>query len=89
MKFEIEIDEEKLADRVEAVLVEYAVEAIRKEWGAGYRFRQDSKSIMREAIRANMDELSERAVAAAATSIANRAIKEKMKEILNEVKDHD
>lgn len=89
MKFEIEIDEEKLADRVEAVLVEYAVEAIRKEWGAGYQFRQDSKNIMREAIRANMDELSERAVAAAATSIANRAIKEKMKEILNEVKDHD
>ena len=78
MKITVEIDEKLLQDAVMAVLVEDVAKAVRKNWGEGHHFRNDTKAVMREVIRENMDEFAERAIAAAAKSIENRALKMKL-----------
>ena len=50
----------------------------------GHRFRNDTKAVMREVIRDNMDEFADRAVAAAAKSIENRGIKRAVADLLKE-----
>ena len=82
MKIVIEIDDNKLREQLEeevrSILVRDAVEAARKSWGDGYRFRNDTKAVMREVIRENMDMFADKAIAAAAKSIENRAVRQKL-----------
>ena len=82
MRIVIEIDDDKLREQLEeevrSILVHDAVEAARKSWGEGYRFRTDTKAVMREIIRENMDMFADKAIAAAAKSIENRAIRQRM-----------
>lgn len=82
MKIVIEIDDDKLReqleDEVRSILIREAVEAARKSWGEGYRFRNDTKAVMREVIRENMDMFADKAIAAAAKSIENRAVRQKL-----------
>ena len=66
------------------VLVKQLSAEIMKDWGTGYRFRNDTKEVMREVIKANMDEFADRAIAAAAKSIENRGIKRAMADLLKE-----
>ena len=84
MKIMIEIDDEKLQNEVYRMVVEEAVAAVRKSWGEGYRFRADTKAVMREVIRENMDSFAERAIAAAAKSIENRAVRQKLDDFFRE-----
>ena len=81
MKIEIEIPDERISQRVEDLLVEETVKAIQKEYGSGYYYRKDLKEVIRAAIKENLDDLTDRAVAAAATSIENRGIKKLMEEL--------
>ena len=82
MKIVIEIDDDKLREQLEEevrrVVIQDAVEETRKAWGNGYRFRTDAKAVMREVIRENMDIFADKAIAAAAKSIENRAIRQKL-----------
>ena len=82
MKIVIEIDDDKLREQIEeevrSILVHDAVESARKSWGEGYRFRNDTKAVMREVIRENMDMFADKAIAAAAKSIENRAVRQKL-----------
>lgn len=78
MKITVEIDDAKLEEAVYKMVLEEAVASVRKSWGEGYRFRNDTKAVMREVIRENMDSFAERAIAAAAKSIENRAIKQRL-----------
>lgn len=82
MEYRIGIDEGKIAKLVEERLVEELTDAVKQSWGIGYAFRRDCKEVMREVIRENIDDFAERAIAAAAKSIENRAIKQKMNELL-------
>lgn len=84
MKITIEIDDEKLQEEVYRMVVEEAVAGIRKSWGEGHRFRADTKAVMREVIRENMDNFAERAIAAAAKSIENRAVRQKLDDFFKE-----
>lgn len=84
MKIMIEIDDEKLQEEVYRMVVEEAVADVRKSWGEGYRFRADTKAVMREVIRENMDSFAERAIAAAAKSIENRAVRQKLDDFFKE-----
>ena len=84
MKITVEIDEEVLRDAVYAVLVDKISKEVQKDWGEGRRFRNDTKEVMREVIKANMDEFSDRAIAAAAKSIENRGIKRALADLMKE-----
>lgn len=84
MKITIEIDDDKLQDEVYKMVVEEAVAGVRKSWGEGYRFRADTKAVMREVIRENLDSFAERAIAAAAKSIENRAVRQKLDDFFKE-----
>ena len=52
MKITFEIDDEKLQEEVYGLLVKEVKERVQKQWGEGYRFRNDTKAVMREVIRA-------------------------------------
>lgn len=82
MKITIDIDENEIAEAVKAVLIEHLAEETRREWGAGHRFRTDTKTVMREVISKNMDLFADKAVAAAAKSIENRAVKTQMEKLM-------
>lgn len=82
MEYRIGIDEEKIAKAVEERLIEELTVALKASWGMGHVFRKDCKEVIREIIRENIDDFAERAIAAAAKSIENRAIKQKMNELL-------
>lgn len=84
MKIVVDINEEDLRNSVSMVLVKQLSAEIMKDWGTGYRFRNDTKEVMREVIKANMDEFADRAIAAAAKSIENRGIKRAMADLLKE-----
>ena len=84
MKITVEIDEEKIRRAVFEELVSQVNKEIVKSWGEGHRFRNDTKAVMREVIRDNMDEFADRAVAAAAKSIENRGIKRAVADLLKE-----
>lgn len=86
MKVTIEIDENLLNEAVMNVLVQNISAEIEKKWGEGYRFRTDAKAVMREVIRENMDVFADRAIAAAAKSIENRAIKKNLDALMQAAK---
>lgn len=89
MKITIEIDDERLKEEVYRAVLEEAVADVRKSWGQGYIFRNDTKAVMREVIRENMDSFAERAIAAAAKSIENRAIKQRLNDFFREDNDEN
>lgn len=87
MEYRIGIDEERIARLVEERLVQELTEAVKASWGVGYAFRKDCKEVMREVIRANIDDFASRAIAAAAKSIENRAVRQKLNDIFKEASD--
>lgn len=82
MKITIDLDEHEIVEAVKNVLIHHFAEEARKEWGVGYRFRTDTKAAMREVIRENLDSFADRAVAAAAKSIENRAVKAQIQKLM-------
>lgn len=89
MKIEIEIDEQKfIEDVTNAAKIDCAQKLsknIREGWHEGYAYRKLIKEVIREAIKENMDDLADRAVAAAAKSIENRAVKKLLAKLEDEV----
>ena len=85
MKLTIEINDQKVADHIEEIIAEQ----IARELGAGkehlsYRYHTEVREIIREVMRENYDALAKEAVSAAAKSIENRAVKNKLLKALEE-----
>lgn len=93
MKITIEIPDEELRDAVKCALVRDAVEQIEtdlweKSWGTSRYMRMYDKAItdgIRSLLKEHIDELSNRAVNAAATSIHNKGIKKLLTELSTEM----
>ena len=82
MKITVEIPDEEIESAVIKLLTERISENLYEKWrGAGYAYRKDIKAIIRELMKENMDDFTDRAVKAAAASIENRGIKKLMEEI--------
>ena len=75
MKVEIEIPEEELKAIVMDKLSERIAQLMYSGWHEGYVYRKEIKDVVREFIKKDIDNLSERAVTAAAKSIENRSLK--------------
>ena len=85
MELTIKIDDQKVAEHIERLIAEQ----VARELGVGhehisYRYHTEVRSVIREVMRENFDMLAKEAVSAAATSIENRAIKNKILKALEE-----
>ena len=89
MKIEIEIPDEELREAAKCALVRNAVEQIEtdlweKSWGTSRYMRMYDKAItegIRSLLKEHIEDLSNRAVKAAATSIQNKGIKKLLTEL--------
>lgn len=92
MKIEIEIPDEELREAVKYALVRNAVEQIEtdlweKSWGTSRYMRMYDKAItegIRSLLKEHIEDLSNRAVKAAAKSIHNKGIKKLLTELSEE-----
>lgn len=75
MKIEIEIPEEELKAMVMEKLSDRVTTHMYNGWHEGYVYRKEIKEVVREFIKADIANLSDRAVTAAAKSIENRSLK--------------
>lgn len=76
MRLTIDIQEDEIAEIAKQIIAErVAAEVIKSEYGNGRFYRNTIKEIVREVIRSDIDNLSDRAVIAASKSIENRAVK--------------
>jgi hypothetical protein len=75
MKIELEIDEKEILDGAVAIVTSELAKRILHETYEGRVYRDMIKQIVRDCIRGDIENLSDRAVAAAAKSIENRAVK--------------
>ena len=75
MKIEIEIPDEELKVMVAENLSERIAQHMYNGWREGYVYRKEIKEVVREFIKKDIENLSDRAVTAAAKSIANRSLK--------------
>ena len=75
MKITIEISDEELKSMVMDKLSERISQHMYNGWHEGYVYKKEIKEVVREFIKADIDNLSDRAVLAAAKSIENRSLK--------------
>lgn len=77
IKVTIEIPEDEILEEVKKLVIERVAKQIISEYNSSprYCYRTVIKECVREAIRQDIDNLSDRAVAAAGKSIENRAVK--------------
>ena len=75
MKIEIEIPDDELKAMVMDRLSEKISQHMYNGWHEGYVYRKEIKEVVRDVIKADMNNLCDRAVAAASKSIENRALK--------------
>lgn len=86
MEITIQIDGVQIAGMIEQQIVDEATRQLLSGHGLGWTYRKDVKEVIRDVIRANIDDLSQRAVDAAAKSIENRADKRAVDELAEKVK---
>lgn len=85
MKIELELPDGEILEMAKRIAAEHIADTmIKNEYGGSYAYRKTIKEIVREVIRSDIDNLSDRAVSAAAKSIENRAVKKMMTKILEE-----
>lgn len=84
MKITVNIDDQELIEAAKEVAIRRIADDIFSDYRAGYCYKQVIKDCVREAIKKDIDGLSERAVAAAAKTIENRAIKKMFDKVLTE-----
>jgi len=90
MKITIEIDQEAIEQNVtDLVSNQLAIELYKELRGSRdtsltYRYHTEVRKIIREVMKENYDALAKEAVAAAAKSIENRALKEKIRAALED-----
>lgn len=77
MKLAIELTDEEIKEAVLGIVAKRTAEAMDSEYGSSIKYvtRKEVKAVIRELMKERMDELSDRAVSAAAKSIENRAVK--------------
>lgn len=77
MKITIEIQEDEILEEVKKLVIDKVANQIMSEYNNSprYYYRNVIKDCVREAIKQDIDNLQDRAVAAAGKSIENRAVK--------------
>lgn len=75
LKIVIDIPDEELKSAVMEKLTDHIAMHMYKGWSEGYVYRKEIKEVVREFIKSDIDNLSDRAVTAAAKSIENRSLK--------------
>ena len=78
MKLTIEIDEDEIAEMAKQMVAESVAKGMLSQYRSNsekYNYRRIIKEAVREAIKSDIDNLADRAVAAASTSITNRGLK--------------
>lgn len=75
MKITVEIPDEELKEMVMRNISDRIAQNMYHGWHEGYVYKKEIKEIIREFIKSDIDNLSERAVTAAAKSIENRSLK--------------
>lgn len=85
MKLTIDIQEDEIAEIAKQIIAErVAAEVIKSGYGDGRFYRNTIKDVVREVIRSDIDNLSNRAVVAASKSIENRAVKKLIDKLENQ-----
>ena len=89
MKITIEIDNEAIENNVTDLVSKRLAEELYKELRGSrdtisYHYHVEVRKIIREVLKENYDALAKEAVSAAAKSIENRALKEKIRAALEE-----
>ena len=90
MELTIEVDNKAIEQAVtEAVTNQLAAELYKELRGSrqdtlSYRYHTEIRDVIRQVMRENYDALAKEAISAAAKSIENRALKEKIKAVLEE-----
>lgn len=89
MKITVEIDDKEIETEVKKIVTEEIAKSILKNRSTdGYIYRRMIKDAIRETIKADIDNLSDRAVEAASVSIANKGLKKvSTEELLNRLSD--
>ena len=89
MKITVEIDDKEIETEVKRIVTEEIAKSILKNRTTdGYIYRRMIKDAIRETIKADIDNLSDRAVEAASVSIANKGLKKvSTEELLNRLSD--
>lgn len=89
MKITVEIDDKEIETEVKRIVTEEIAKSILKNRSTdGYIYRRMIKDAIRETIKADIDNLSDRAVEAASVSIANKGLKKvSTEELLNRLSD--
>ena len=81
MKIVVEIPDEEITTAVKEIVAERIAKEITSKWYAGLEYRRDIKEVIREVIKEDKENLADRAVAAAAKSIENSAVKKMLNQI--------
>lgn len=86
MELTIKLTDEEIKDAVLRIVAEKTARDMDSEYGSSIRYvtRKEAKAVIRELLKERMDELADRAVAAAAKSIENRAVKKLLDRISEE-----
>lgn len=89
MKITVEIDDKEIETEVKRIVTEEIAKSILKNRSTdGYIYRRMIKDAIRETIKADIDNLSDRAVEAASVSITNKGLKKvSTEELLNRLSD--
>ena len=83
MKITIEIPDDEIKKAVSEKLSGYIAERLlEREWtGEGYSYRKAIKEVVRELIRSDINNLSDRAVETAAKSIETKGVKKMLEKM--------
>lgn len=84
MKITVNIDDQELIEAAKEVAIRRIADDIFSRIYEGNIYKNAVKECIREAIRQNIDDLSNRAVTAAAKTIENKAMKKMLDKVLNE-----
>lgn len=84
MKITVNIDDQELIEAAKEVAIRRIADDIVSRIREGNIYKNAVKECIREVIRQNIDDLSDRAVTAAAKTIENKAMKKMLDKVLNE-----
>jgi len=83
MKITVDLPDEEIYEMAKELAAKRITNSmIEHSYGDGYAYRKIIKEVVREVIKSDIDNLSDRAVKAAAKSIENRAVKKMMDKMM-------
>lgn len=85
MKITVEVSEDEILQSAKEFAARKIADDILTEYRSGaYCYRHAIKDVVREVIKKDIDNLSDRAVKAASVSIADKALKKKLEKIMED-----